>query len=225
MKALPYHLGCPSWSEAAWREDFYPSNARPPEFLAHYAQLFNAVEGNTTFYARPAPSTVERWAEAMPEDFRFTAKFPRDISHEGDLRDRLEAAHEFIRLLAPLGPRVSPFWLQLPASFGAPRLAELITFLEQMPVPVAVEVRNGAFFARGQEERLLNRMLLEEGEAHLPGPACVVQLHVAGAGGAACSGQKAEGAGAPCSVHAEPRRCASSATRSLRRMSPSCCLG
>lgn len=163
MKALPYHLGCPSWSEAAWREDFYPSNARPPEFLAHYAQLFNAVEGNTTFYARPAPSTVERWAEAMPEHFRFTVKFPRDISHEGDLRDRLEAAHEFIRLLAPLGTRVSPFWLQLPASFGAPRLAELMTFIEQMPVPVAVEVRNGAFFARGQEERLLNRMLLERG--------------------------------------------------------------
>ncbi|WP_312152883.1 DUF72 domain-containing protein [Pseudomonas sp.] len=156
---LPYFLGCPSWSENAWRDYLYPADARATEFLGLYSQVFNAVEGNTTFYARPAPSTVERWAQVMPAHFRFTAKFPRDVSHAGDLREQLQSALDFTRLLAPLGPRVSPYWLQLPAVFGPARLAELAHFLEHIGVPVAVEVRNPRFFARGDEERALNRLL------------------------------------------------------------------
>ncbi|BBH44649.1 DUF72 domain-containing protein [Pseudomonas sp. KU43P] len=160
---LPYFLGCPSWSESAWRDYLYPADARTTEYLGLYSQVFNAVEGNTTFYARPAPATVARWAQAMPEHFRFTAKFPRDVSHEGDLRDRLDAACDFSRLLAPLGRRVAPYWLQLPAQFGPTRLAELSHFLDEVGVPVAVEVRNQAFFAKGEDERLLNRLLRERG--------------------------------------------------------------
>ncbi|MCQ3001834.1 DUF72 domain-containing protein [Pseudomonas syringae] len=160
---LPYFLGCPSWSENAWRESLYPEDARTNEFLGLYSQVFNAVEGNTTFYARPAPSTVQRWAEVLPDDFRFTAKFPGDISHGGDLRLQLQAAETFIQLLAPLGERVAPFWLQLPASFTSQRLAELITFIDELKCPLAVEVRNMAFFGKGDEERMLNRLLLERG--------------------------------------------------------------
>lgn len=157
--ALPYFIGCPSWSENAWRDYLYPADARATDFLGLYAQVFNAVEGNTTFYARPAPSTVARWAQAMPEHFRFTAKFPGDVSHHGDLRENLESALDFTRLMAPLGGRVAPYWLQLPASFGPQRLAELEYFLREIGVPVAVEVRNLAFFERGDEERQLNRLL------------------------------------------------------------------
>ena len=160
---LPYFLGCPSWSENAWRQSLYPEDARSNEFLGLYSQVFNAVEGNTTFYARPAPSTVQRWAEVLPDDFRFTAKFPGDISHGGDLRLQLQAAQTFIQLMAPLGKRVAPFWLQLSASFTPQRLAELITFIDELQCPLAVEVRNRAFFEKGDEERMLNRLLLERG--------------------------------------------------------------
>lgn len=160
---LPYFLGCPSWSENAWRDYLYPADARPAEFLGLYSRVFNAVEGNTTFYARPAPATVERWAQVMPTHFRFTAKFPGDVTHEGDLREHLESALAFTRLMAPLGERVSPYWLQLSAQFGPSRLGELCHFLDQIGVPVAVELRNEAFFARGEEERQLNRLLHERG--------------------------------------------------------------
>lgn len=160
---LPYYLGCPSWSENAWRDYLYPTDSRPTEFLGLYSRVFNAVEGNTTFYARPAPATVERWAQAMPPGFRFTAKFPGDVSHGGDLRVLLDSAIDFTRLMAPLGQRVSPYWLQLPAQFGPARMGELAHFLDEIGVPVAVEVRNDAFFARGEEERQLNRLLHERG--------------------------------------------------------------
>ena len=160
---LPYFLGCPSWSENAWREYLYPENARSADFLSLYSQVFNAVEGNTTFYARPAETTVQRWAEIMPEHFRFTAKFPGDISHGGDLREQLTAAETFVQLLSPLGARVSPLWLQLPASFAPQRLAELAGFIDGLERPLAVEVRHPEFFAKGDAERSLNRLLLDRG--------------------------------------------------------------
>ena len=161
---LPYFLGCPSWNEPAWRGSFYPSDLRPADTLSHYAATFNAVEGNTTFYALPAPQTVQRWAEQMPEHFRFCVKLPRDISHAGDLREHFSATADFLKLLAPLGARVAPLWLQLPASFGPQRLAELLAWLDEFAErAIAVELRHPAFFARGEEERLLNRQLQARG--------------------------------------------------------------
>lgn len=163
LSSLPYFVGCPSWSENAWRDYLYPSDAKSTDFLGLYCQAFNAVEGNTTFYARPAPATVQRWAQVMPGHFRFTAKFPGDISHSGDLYAQMDAARSFIELLRPLGERVSPYWLQLPATFGPARLGELVHFIDEIGVPVAVEVRNDAFFAKGEDERQLNRLLNERG--------------------------------------------------------------
>ena len=160
---LPYFLGCPSWSENAWREGLYPQNARQADFLSLYAQVFNAVEGNTTFYAKPLPSTVERWAQSLPGHFRFTAKFPRDISHGGDLREQGQAVESFLQLLRPLGVRVAPLWLQLPASFGPQRLAELVSFIDALERPLAIEVRHPEFFAKGDAERVLNRVLMDRG--------------------------------------------------------------
>jgi len=157
---LPYFIGCPSWNEPAWRGSFYPAALRPAETLAHYCATFNAVEGNTTFYARPTAQTVQRWAEQMPAAFRFCAKLPRDISHGGDLREHFAATVDFLRLLAPLGERVAPLWLQLPASFGPERLGELLAWLDEFTDrAIAVELRHPLFFACGEEERLLNREL------------------------------------------------------------------
>ena len=161
---LPYFVGCPSWSEAAWRGSLYPADMPATASLATYCQVFNAVEGNTTFYARPAPTTLARWAEQMPAHFHFCAKLPREISHSTNLFEQGAALAEFLQLLAPLGARVSPLWLQLPASFGPSRLTELAWLLEQLADrAVAVEVRHAQFFDRGEAERALNRLLLERG--------------------------------------------------------------
>lgn len=160
----PYYIGCPSWSENAWRQSLYPPDARTTDFLELYAQVFNAVEGNTTFYARPKDTTIERWAQVLPEHFRITAKFPGDISHAVDLREHLNAAEDFLQLLAALGARVQPLWLQLPASFSPNRVGELATFIDALEGrALAVEVRHMGFFDKGEGERLLNRLLLDRG--------------------------------------------------------------
>ena len=156
----PYFLGCPSWADPAWRGSVFADDVRASDFLSHYAQVFNAVEGNTTFYAKPSEQTVARWAQQMPDDFRFCAKIPREISHSVDLTEQLEAALFFRQLLSPLAARVAPYWLQLPSSFGPERLDELAEFLRQWgQAPLAVEVRHLEFFNKGDAERRLNRLL------------------------------------------------------------------
>ncbi|MFC3606448.1 DUF72 domain-containing protein [Stutzerimonas tarimensis] len=156
---LPYYLGCPSWNESHWLGSLYPPGTPAADFLACYASVFNTVEGNTTFYAWPSTETLQRWAGAMPDHFRFCAKFPRDISHAADLGEVEEQAERFEASLAPLGARAAPLWLQLPAGFGPSRLAELECFIRRRQRPVAVEVRHPVFFAKGDEERRLNRLL------------------------------------------------------------------
>lgn len=125
--------------------------------------MFNTVEGNTTLYAWPAEETVQRWAERMSEGFRFCAKLPREISQAASLYEVLDLAQAFRQRLMPLGARVTPFWLQLPASFGPGRLGELAALIDSFGAPLAVEVRHGAFFDRGADERALNRLLLDRG--------------------------------------------------------------
>ncbi|AVX13851.1 DUF72 domain-containing protein [Stutzerimonas stutzeri] len=135
----------------------------PSAFLAEYCAVFNTVEGNTTLYAWPSDDKVQRWASQMPDDFRFCAKFPREISQAENLPAALDAAQAFQRLLQPLGRRVTPFWLQLPASVGPARLAELAAFIEGFAAPLAIEVRHPAFFDKGDGERALNRLLRDRG--------------------------------------------------------------
>jgi len=163
LPPLPYYLGCPAWNESAWLGSLYPPGTPAAEFLERYCAVFNSVEGNTTLYAWPSVQTVQRWASRMPEGFRFCAKFPREISQASDLQRALEQAQAFRRLLAPLGQRVTPFWLQLPASVGPARLGELAGFIDGFAAPLAIEVRHLAFFDKGDGERALNRLLHERG--------------------------------------------------------------
>ena len=160
---LPYFLGCPSWNDAAWRGSLYAPGSPPADFLAQYCALFNAVEGNTTLYAWPSAEKIARWAAIMPPGFRFCAKLPREISQAANLHDALDMVAAFRSLLAPLGERVTPFWLQLPASFGPHRLGELAVLIDSLDRPLAIEVRHREFFAKGEAERALNRLLRDRG--------------------------------------------------------------
>lgn len=162
---MPLYLGLPQWSHPAWPGQLLGRATRPADHLADYAQVFNAIEGNTTFYATPTPQTIRRWHDATGDHFRFTFKFPQTISHQSDLLDVDREASAFIALLAPLHARLGLLKLQLPAGFGPASLPRLEAFLARLPADFAyaVEVRHPAFFAKGEAERALNRLLMARG--------------------------------------------------------------
>jgi uncharacterized protein YecE (DUF72 family) len=155
------HVGCAMWTHPSWQGRLLPHPLPAGERLRAYATWCNAVEGNTTFYATPAASTVASWARQTPEDFRFVVKVPRSITHAGRLTDGAEELGSFLRAIEPLGPRAHAVWVQLPGSFGPADLDVLAGFLRRLPQShhYAVEVRHRAFFTDGRAERLLERVL------------------------------------------------------------------
>ncbi|WGZ95778.1 MAG: DUF72 domain-containing protein [Candidatus Thiothrix putei] len=148
MQALPYYLGLPLWANAHWKGSLFRADAKPAAFLAQYAQVFNAVEGNTTFYSVPSVDMVQRWLAATPESFRFSFKFPRTITHQHQLLHVAKETQEFLQRMQPLGQRLSGLMVQLPATFAPDSLSMLETFLRSLPgdYRYAVEVRHPAFF-------------------------------------------------------------------------------
>ena len=164
FETRPLRLGLPLWGQADWKGSLYPANASPRDYLAHYARVMDAVEGNTTFYSVPPAATVARWLELTPEHFRFSFKFPRLVTHDRALRHVERETADFLSRLAPLGTRLGSFLLQFPKSFGPVELPELGRFLRRLPrdFRYAVEVRHPAFFARRCSEQL-DAMLFAHG--------------------------------------------------------------
>ncbi|WP_070967624.1 DUF72 domain-containing protein [Vibrio sonorensis] len=165
MTQPPLLLGLTMWSHNQWQKSFYGSGTQNNERLARYAEVFHTVEGNTTFYATPSAATVSNWKDATHDEFRFTFKLPKVITHQHLLANSTAELNSFLRVMEPLHSRVGQWTIQLPAAFGEEHLDRLFQFCRLFPrdFPLGVEVRNMAFFSKGEAERRLNHELMEAG--------------------------------------------------------------
>jgi uncharacterized protein YecE (DUF72 family) len=165
MAIRGYYLGCPGWGLKSWVGRLFPAGTKHADFLARYAEVFNTVEGNTTFYALPAAETVARWREQVPADFRFCFKFPRAITHDKLLQGCGAEVAEFLDRISPLGARLGTLFLQLPPRFGGGQLGLLRDFLATLPAgfQYGVELRDEVFFRAGPEEAEVLALLREHG--------------------------------------------------------------
>src|SRR6267154_163027 len=93
------HVGTSGWSYPSWRPGFYPDGTRPEEFLRFYATCFGTVELNTTGYRLPAEDHVSKWADTVPDGFRFAPKLAFT---------RLDRVPVFAERVAALGDRLGP---------------------------------------------------------------------------------------------------------------------
>lgn len=155
-------IGCAVWAYPGWVGDLFPPGTRSSEFLKLYSRQLTTVEGNTTFYATPAPATVARWAAETPAIFRFCCKLPREVSHTGPLAEKLPQARAFVERMQRLGERCGPFFLQLPPGYGPARRADLERFVAGWPreAELAIEVRHPDWYLPVGETPLME--LLEQ---------------------------------------------------------------
>lgn len=160
-----YRLGCPVFATRSWVGEVLPAKTPASEQLKAYTRVFDAVEGNSTFYALPTPATVERWTQDAPPEFRFAFKVPRVITHERALQYYEDELKRFLQVLSPLGERLGPCMLQLPPAAGRVAGSRIRRFLELWPseIPLAVEVRHPDWFDEGPNERDLHRLLTHFG--------------------------------------------------------------
>ncbi|MGW4399036.1 DUF72 domain-containing protein [Amycolatopsis nivea] len=148
------------WTHKAWPGRFLPQSLPAKERLRAYAGWCNAVEGNTTFYATPARSTVETWAQQTGPDFRFVVKVPKTVTHERRFAGVETEMRAFLDALEPLGER-AVLWTQVPGSFGPSDVDVLGRFLRRLPANLrrAVEVRHPEFFSDDSAASLLEGTL------------------------------------------------------------------
>ena len=155
-----FFIGCAVWAYKGWIGDLFPAGSAQKDLLRLYGQRLTTVEGNTTFYATPDAATVLRWAAETPESFRFCFKLPRGVSHEPPLAAQIARTHAFVERLRPLGPRLGPFFLQLPPGFQSRQLPDLerwLTGWAQQPDPpqLAVEVRHLSWWQPEPQQQLM----------------------------------------------------------------------
>jgi uncharacterized protein YecE (DUF72 family) len=131
MAAATIHVGTSGWQYRDWVGELYPRGLSQEAWLERFAEVFETVEVNNSFYRLPEREIFERWRRLTPAGFVVTVKASRYITHVRRLRD----AGEPMRLLwdraRGLGPRLGPVLFQLPPRFPveAGRLAALLAEL------------------------------------------------------------------------------------------------
>ena len=158
---MAFYLGCPVWGQKTWVGNFFPKSTKPRDFLATYSRQLNTVEGNTTFYALPDVTTVDRWRDETPPGFKFCLKVPQRISHQQRLVNTEAETNALVDRLRCLQDRCGPTLLQLPPTFSFKQFAVLETYLKSWPADLrlAVEPRHTDFFVE-QGRALLDDLLL-----------------------------------------------------------------
>jgi uncharacterized protein YecE (DUF72 family) len=141
-------IGCSGWQYADWRGRLYPQGLAQRRWLERYAEVFDTVEVNATFYRLAKPEAVERWIQQTPEGFLFAVKGSRYLTHMKRLRDPGQGLRRFYASIAPLAesPKLGPVLWQLPPDFRRDdeRLAAWLDALP--PGRHALEFRHPSWF-------------------------------------------------------------------------------
>jgi len=150
-------VGTSGWSYGHWRGPFYPAGLPEGEWLAYYAERLDTVEINNTFYQLPTPSALQGWRDAVAEDFVFSVKASRFITHMKKLKEPEAALAKFFERIALLAPKLGPVLFQLPPHWRLD-LSRLRYFLEALPAEYryAFEFRDRSWWV-GEVYELLAR--------------------------------------------------------------------
>lgn len=141
------YVGTSGWQYAHWKRVFYPEKLPQRAWLPYYAERFRTVEVNNTFYHLPEKPVFANWAEATPDDFVFTLKMSRYLTHLKRLHDPAEPVQRFMERADALGKKRGPILIQLPPTYNVnPQLLDETLILLPPPVRIAVEFRNETWF-------------------------------------------------------------------------------
>jgi uncharacterized protein YecE (DUF72 family) len=149
-----YRVGCAGWAiPKAHRSEFPDSGSH----LQRYAARFSAVEINSSFYKPHRPATYSKWADSVPDDFRFSAKVPKAITHKQRLTEPDALLDAFLAEVTCLGRKLGCLLVQLPPSlaYDSPTVERFLeSFRARYDGPLVVEPRHPTWFTDDVVARL-----------------------------------------------------------------------
>lgn len=147
---MQLYVGCSGWSYTSWQVPFYPQNIENKAWLPYYSQILNYVEIDSTFYNIPSELMVKNWNRRTPDNFRFTAKFPKLITHDKKFKNVNRDLELFYNRMEPLRDKLLALLIQLPPSYKLKEGLEDFrshNFFFEGDFRYAVEVRHASWFS------------------------------------------------------------------------------
>jgi uncharacterized protein YecE (DUF72 family) len=140
----------------------YPTEFQDKSRLCYYASLFNSIEINSSFYKIPQAATIRKWRESVPDDFRFTFKLWKGITHEKELLFNPEDITRFMDAIGEAGEKKGSLLIQFPPSIRAGQFPQLSRLLEAVREAddswdIAVELRHSSLYQE-QTDQLLTSL-------------------------------------------------------------------
>jgi len=160
------YLGTAGWSYPHWHGTFYPRDVENElEYYSNYS-LLNEI--NTTFYRIPSESMIQRWYRSTPDDFIFSAKLFREVTHSGGhsrLTLKLDKITEFFTRMTRLEEKLQVILVQFPPSFR--KTPETLSFLTRMldkcsahfSGQIVLEIRNKSWFSDDFKDLLIEKYI------------------------------------------------------------------
>lgn len=147
-------------------KQFYPEEFKEKSRLNYYGSLMNSIEINSSFYKIPQAKTVQRWSESVPENFRFTFKLWREITHNKGLVYRDQDVFRFMEVISATGDKKGSLLVQFPPSvtygnrFQVEKLIDLIKTADPSDQwDIAVEFRHPGWYREETADMLADRKI------------------------------------------------------------------
>ncbi|MCW3073826.1 MAG: hypothetical protein JWP69_895 [Flaviaesturariibacter sp.] len=159
MSSINWYIGCSGFHYKEWKEEFYPKGLAQSKWFEYYAQHFNTLELNVTFYRFPTLKSLQNWDGKAPEGFVFSAKVPRSITHYKKFKETQSLVTDFYAVLKEgLSEKLACVLFQLPPSFSYSQ-ERLESILEQLDYSFTnvIEFRHESWWRGDVMEALRNK--------------------------------------------------------------------
>lgn len=152
------YVGCAKWNKTDLK-GFYPKGTK--DELSYYSTQFNSIELNATFYNSPDQTQVLTWKNKTPEGFKFFPKIPNTVSHFKRLINVRQPVEEFCDAISAFEEKLGMSFLQMHENFKPNDFERVEAFVREFPreIPLAIEVRNTAWFTSKKESERLYALL------------------------------------------------------------------
>lgn len=174
---IQWKVGCSGYQYSDWKRIFYPEDIPQQKWFEFYSKHFSSLELNVTFYRFPKLATLRSWYERSPENFTFTVKAPRLITHFKRLNDAQNALNNFYSTIREgLGDKLGAVLFQFPSSFvyEEHRLERILNLVNPTMNNV-VEFRNTSWWVDRVFSAFAERNIAFCGMSHPELPNTVIQ--------------------------------------------------
>ena len=146
-QAMEKRIGCSGYHYDDWKGDFYPKDLPKKKWIEYYAEHFDTVELNNTFYNLPEKKTFKNWYDRTPDNFEFTVKGSRYITHMKKLKDVKTSVDDFYDAISPLQEKTGCILWQLPGNLhkNTGKLKQFCQWLSKSYKNV-IEFRHNSWF-------------------------------------------------------------------------------